>query len=485
MADDKKTPPTAPEKVPDPNEGPGKGKAFFDRAKTVAATGNYDYAIDMYIEGLFREPFNVPEHTALREVAFSRKLKGGKAAGGLLGPKLPYKGKTPKEALLNNEFLLAKDFGNITAMLAIIRNAVLLELKDLVMWLGPILQQANATTKTPKLETFMELADIYESIGEFSKASEALQGAINLRPNDMGLIAKAKDLSARETLKKGNYEGAGSFRDSIKDQESTKKLNEEENLGKSEEYLLRALEAAKADYEKNPMELQVIAKYSKALADMEREEYENQAIDVLAKGFAQTHIYRLKMGQGDIRIRQFRRNLRLLADSLKSNSGDKELLHQYEELNKERLAYELAEFQERSEHMPTDMVIKYQLGVRYWETKNYDQAIVALQEGQNNPKHRVDALHLLGRAFLIQSMTPEAVETLKRSIDEYDLAATGDRKAKELYYYYALALEQNGNAEEAIVMFSKIVQWEMGYKDARKHLIELRAKLGGGAPPTA
>src|SRR6185312_17283792 len=98
---------------PDPNEGPGKGTVFFDRAKSVAATGNFDFAISMYIEGLFREPFNAAQHQALREVALRRKLSGAKSGGGLLsglslgGPKPPYKGKTPKEAMLNNEFILA------------------------------------------------------------------------------------------------------------------------------------------------------------------------------------------------------------------------------------------------------------------------------------------------------------------------------------------------------------------------------------------
>ena len=121
--------PAAPEgPVPDPNEGPGKGKAFFDRAKTVANTGNYDYAIDMYLEGLFREPFNVEEHKALRNVAMNRKANGGgKSGGGFLsgltgGPKPKYKGKTPKENLLNNEFMLAREVGNIPAMLGVFRT---------------------------------------------------------------------------------------------------------------------------------------------------------------------------------------------------------------------------------------------------------------------------------------------------------------------------------------------------------------------------
>ena len=69
--------PAAPEQpAPDPNEGPGKGKPFFDRGKTVAATGNFDYAIEMYIQGLYREPFNVDEHQALREVAMRGKWRG-------------------------------------------------------------------------------------------------------------------------------------------------------------------------------------------------------------------------------------------------------------------------------------------------------------------------------------------------------------------------------------------------------------------------
>src|SRR3954466_10934934 len=89
-----------------PLEDRKKAKAFFDRGKTVAATGNFDYAIEMYIQGLNREPFNVEEHKALREVAMRRKMAGVKSSGGLLGlggVKLPFKGKTPKEGLLNNE----------------------------------------------------------------------------------------------------------------------------------------------------------------------------------------------------------------------------------------------------------------------------------------------------------------------------------------------------------------------------------------------
>ncbi len=470
--------------APDPNEGPGKGKAFFDRARTVGNTGNYDYAIDMYIEGLNREPFNVAEHQNLWNVAMNRRIKGGKAAGGMLGgAKGPYKGKTPKEAMLNNEFILAKDPSNINAMLAIIRNAVLMELKDVIFWIGPLLKEANRTSKKPQIEIFKELAQIYKNMKEYNKASDAVQAAIALDPTNMELVAEAKDLAAQETLVKGNYEKGESFSGSIKDVEGTKKLLEEDNLGKTESYLIKAVEEARAEYEKNPMELPVITKLAKALEAMGDETNENEAIELLHKAYASTKIFRLKAHADDIRIRQYRRDMRMLKEAATADPSDKELLAQLQALNKERLAFELASYQERAEHMPTDMLVKYELGTRLWEAKRYDEAIVALQEAQNNPKHRVDAMHLLGRSFLTMGMKPEAVETLKRSIDEYDLAVTGDKKSRELHYWYAMALESNNNIAEAIDVYSKIIRWDIGFKDARKRLQDLRERQANEPPP--
>jgi len=466
--------------VPDPNEGPGKGKAFFDRGRNVADTGNYDYAIDMYIEGLNREPFNAAEHEALYKISLTRKIKGGKPAGGLLGPKLPYKGKSPKEAMLNHEFLLAKDPGNISAMLAIVRNAVILELKDVVLWSGGLLLQANKTSKSPKKEIFVEVGQIYEKLEEYEKASDALRFALQLDPNNQEMIARAKDLAAQETLKKGKYEQGASFTSSIKDVEETKKLLQEENLGRSEEYRLKELVIAKAAYEQNPMELQVISKYVKTLVEMDDEQHENEAIEVLRKAFVDTKIYRLKAGIGDIRMKQFKRNLRMLREHVRANPADKEMIQQFEQANKERLAYEIDEWKERAEHMPTDLLVKFELGVRMWEAKRFDEAIVALQEAQQNPKHRVDAMLYLGRSFLIQGMLPEAVETLRRAIEDYDLAPSGDKKSKDLHYWYGRSLEENGAASGAIEVYSKIIRWDIGFLDARKRLSDLRARGQGG-----
>jgi tetratricopeptide (TPR) repeat protein len=465
--------------APDPNEGPGKGKAFFDRARTVAATGNFDYAIEMAIQGLNREPFNVAEHQALREVSMRRKIAGGKSGGGLLGAlgggvKMPFKGKTPKEAMLNNEFTLSRDVGNITAMLAIIRNADLLNLREVVLWMGTLLKEANRTNKSPKVEIYTELGSIYAKYEEYERACDVINEAAKLKPQDTELQALSNQYAAQATIRRGQYDKGESFKKSIKDVEGTKKLLEEDNLGKSEEYRKKSVEEARAAYEKNPMELQVISKYYKALWEMDDDHYDEIAIQMLLKAYQATKIYRLKAAVGDIRMRQFKKNLRLLREAVKSDPSDKDMVHQYHALDKERLAFELGEFKERAEHMPTDMMVKYELGVRYYESKHFDEAIGAFQEAQVNPKIRVEALHLLGRSFLTQNMKPEAVETLKRSIEEYELAPTGNAKSQDLHYWYARALQENNQFTEAMDIYSRIVRWNMQYLDARKRLNDLR-----------
>jgi tetratricopeptide (TPR) repeat protein len=462
-------------------EGPGRGKAFFDRAKTVAATGNYDFAIEMSIQGLNREPDNVEEHKALRDTALRRKVTGGKPAGGLLGPKGPYKGKTPKEAMLNAEWILAKDVGNIPAMVTILRNAVAGEWKETAFWIASILKDANRTTKTPKMELFIEMTDIFEKMGEYKRALEMLQEAIRMKPTDMEMDSRAKDIAAKETLQKGNYEKGESFKESIKDKDMTKKLNEEENLNRSEEYKLDAIAKAKVDYDANPKEVQNIAKYSRALWEMDDEQYDAIAMEMLTKAYAETNVYRFKVDVGNFKMRQWNRNVRMLKEAFKSHPDDAGLKEQLAQALKDRLNFELLEFEERAEHFPTDLLVRYEYGVRLYELKRYDDAIVAFQTAQNSPKHRVDALHKLGRSFFAQNMIPEALDTFKKSIDEYDLAASGDKKSKEYHYYYALALEQNGNTAEAIDIYSKIVRWDISYRDARARLNNLRAQAAGGA----
>src|SRR5260370_10740194 len=104
-----------------PEEDRLKAQVFFDRGKTVADTGNFEYAIEMYIQGLAVDPENVEAHQMLRDISLKRKASGGKDMGMFDRMKLP-KSKEEKLVMLNAEKLLAYDPGNTDRMLAVFQG---------------------------------------------------------------------------------------------------------------------------------------------------------------------------------------------------------------------------------------------------------------------------------------------------------------------------------------------------------------------------
>src|SRR5438309_9609485 len=147
-----------------PEEDRKKAAAFFLRGQTVAGTGNYDYAIEMYLQGLNIDPEAIPAHQSLRDISMKRKASGGKAIGMLAAMKLK-RSKDEKEAMLNAEKLLAYDPGNTDHMLTLVESAVRGGYYDTVMWIGAILLRANADSQKPDFNKYIKLKNAYMKIG--------------------------------------------------------------------------------------------------------------------------------------------------------------------------------------------------------------------------------------------------------------------------------------------------------------------------------
>src|SRR3954462_12404092 len=99
-----------------PEEDRKKAAAFFAQGKKVSDTGNYDYAIEMYMQGLAIDPDAQDAHQALRDVSLRRKAQGGKPIGMLAALGLKRGTKDDKQDMLNAEKLLANDPGNTDHM---------------------------------------------------------------------------------------------------------------------------------------------------------------------------------------------------------------------------------------------------------------------------------------------------------------------------------------------------------------------------------
>ena len=458
-----------------------KAKIFFDRGATVAGTGNYEYAIDMYIEGLKLDPDAVEAHQSLRDISLRRKASGGKGLGMWDAIKLKKPSKDDKQNLLNAEKLLAYDPGNTDNMINVLQNGLRGGFYDTVLWVGPILQQANAESPKPDANKFIILRDAYKSLQRWKLATDACHYAAMLRPDDMDLQNELKNLGAKETMRRGNYETGGSFRESVKDVEGQDKLLSMDKDVRTQDQMSRLIADARGEYERDPDDLAKLGKFVDTLVKTELPENENAAIDLLEGAYTRSKQFRFRQYVGRIRMAQMTRMERSLRQAAVQNPNDAEAKQAYAQFAQEKVEEELKEYQLWAENYPTDAGFRYQVGIRLYQLHRYDEAIPVLQQVRSDPKFRTDAAIVLGRAFLDAGYVDEAVDTLGVVINDY--VHKGDAKSIDMTYWYARALEQKGEAQAAAKTYSQVAQWNFNYKDVQARIKRLRPAMQSPSNP--
>ncbi len=477
-----------------PDDDRKKAQTFFAQGRKVASTGNYDYAIEMYIQGLAIDPENTEAHVELRDISLKRKASGGKAMGFFEARKYSTSNKDDKLNLINAEKLMAYDPGNTDHMLAIAQNAHRGGFFDTVMWIGPILQKANAEAKKSEFSKFIALKDIYKDMASdpvtpvqlrpelWRRATNSCQLAAQVRPDDMDLMRELKNLGALNTMAEGGYSEGGNFRTSMKDKDSQEKLlamdRDHQDLG----VMAKVIKEAQDQYKADPNEPGKLLKLVDALERTENADYENQAIELLTEWFEKTKQFRFRKRIGEVNMKQWSRMERSQREYLDQNKGDEAAKKDYQGFLAEKVTFELAEYQLWAQNYPTDMSYRFESARRLFQLKKFNDSIPLLQESQRDAKFRNKATILLGRAFYELKFLDEAVDTLENLIKEYQIK--GDDNSKEMYYWGARAHEDRNDIEAAIKLYSQIVRMEFNFRDVQKRIRDLRAKGGGNAATT-
>lgn len=455
-----------------PEEDRKKARVYFDKGRTVAQAGQYDFAIEMYTLGLALDPEDVNAHQELREISLKRKASGGKDLGVFTKMKMRY-GKDDKDNMVLAEKFLAFDPGNTGRMVELLNYALSAGCYDTVRWIGPILLRANTESGKPEIGKYLALKDAYIRIHRWQEATEAAMLALQMRPQDMDLAQEVKNLAARQTMEQGRYEKGGSFRDSVRDISTQEKLMNQDKDIRTLDMLQMQLKEARSEYEREPTEPGKITKLVDVLLKTEQTEYENEAIEVLDKAYKQSGQFRYRLRIGQIKLIQLRRMERPLRDAVVANPKDEEARKVYEEFHRERLEEELKEFALAAENYPTDLHYKYEQARRLVELGRFDEAIPLLQHARQDPKLRIDATIELGKAFLEAEFHDEAVDTLKELTESYQV--TGDSKAKEIWYWFGRSLEARKDTPDAIKAFSRVAMWDFNYRDVQGRLKRLRS----------
>lgn len=448
---------------------------FFERAQQATTRGNYDYAIDLYLQGLRLNPFEVENgHQGLRNAALKRQGQGkGLGIGSLLG-----QGKAAfstmlgrkKDAMLSLLSAIAKDPNNVMLLSQVMQATRRLGYTEVAIWYGELAAEESLRgKKKPQKQIFTTLGDLYENQGRYRSAIEALQHAVQIDPSDRSLDKRMRDMAASASIQEGQLESVSGAREMIRDMAQAAE-SERQQVVRTKEQLDEQYEILKANLDEdpeNPVKMQALAECQWRRGNID------DAMALLKKALSQSGEYRYKSRMDDIRMAEFRSQLRDLDRRIEAEP-DADLKAKRQELIDKRDALEYEIYVERQKQYPTDMSIRYELGVREYRTGRYDDAIVSFQQATRDPKRRIQAFNMLGRCFFAKKLYEEAQGQFETAIKQYELS--GDPLGKELRYNLARTLETQNKVKEAVQWYSDIVQQDYQYLDAAKRLEALRQK---------
>jgi tetratricopeptide (TPR) repeat protein len=439
-------------------------RVLFTKGHDALQRDNYDYAVSLFSQVLAREPGLYECRRELRAAQF-RKTGGG---GGFMktmwsnasSAPLLTKGEValrrdPGEALQIAEQILNGDPNNSGAHRLIVKAAIALEMPHTAVLSLELLYHNSPKDK----EIAIQLANALANTGEVKRGEQVLTNLQANMPGDNDVAQALKDISARNTMDEGGYDsladGAGSYRDILKNKDEAVILEQQNRVEKSEDVTDRLIKEYETRLRTEAGNLKLIRslaelytqkkQFDQALAYYERLKSSELGSDASLDGAIAETIKR----KYDFQISQL--------DSTAPDYADKAAV-----LEAEKQAYELGECQKRVDRFPTDLQLRFELGQLYFRAGKISEAIAEFQKSQNNPHRRVPSLNYLAQSFAKRKMYDMAAKMFQNAIKEKPVL---DEEKKDLIYNLGSVLESMGKKDEAIEQFKIIYEVDIGFKD--------------------
>lgn len=456
--------------LPDPE----KAAAWFERARQMAESHNYESAFAFFASGFKLDPRDLDIHNEVLQIASTYYNRGGEPATNKQIKQVD--GPTDIDKFVLSLFIWWHDITNPKHGIKSISSAVKAEQNKFGTEMADVV--LSMTQRGSKSLTFKELKnlmDLFKSADAWDQAIKVGQAALSMKPEDSVLERELNELSAERAMSEGGYENMGEeeggFRKFVKDMDKQRELEEDESLagaGGSEE---RILARAQKEYEEKPSSPDVISSYVKVLKKQATPESTKLAFQVLMQGFKATKQYRFRMEAADIKISLGLKQIEQLKIQYEQKPTD-ELRELLDKSLEEMRAFQKSEYEERAIKYPTDRKIRYQLGELAVADGDINLAMECFQKAKDEPRLRVRAGQELGRCFASEGWYAEAVGEFKESIK----ALAGSDSEIELSLRYdlmqslAAKAKQDNNidlAKEAMEICSGIARKNISYRDIR------------------
>ena len=439
-------------------------RMLYTKAQEAAQRENTEYAIALYNQVLEKEPGFFECRKALRTEQF-KKAGGGKGFFGKMfssagSSPLVAKGQmalrsNPAGALVIAEQILNTDPNSTGGHKLLAEAAAAMELPRTAALSYEILVKNSPKDKALAIEYALASAQA----GNASAGEKVLSDLLRDNPTDGELNQALKDLSARKTLNEGGYGalegGKGSYRDILKNKEEAVMLEQEKRTVKTEDRTESLIKEYESRIQTEPNNLKLLRQlaelytdkkqFDKALALYDRVKNSELGNDpTLDQAVTKT-----KLKQLDYQIEQL-------------NPFAPDHAAQIEQIKAQKLEFQVTEAQKRVEKYPTDLAIRFDLGVLYFQIGKLSEAIQEFQKAQNNPNKKLATWNYLAKCYAQKKMYDFAASTLQKAIKE---KLVFDEEKKEMTYNLGTIFESMGKKAEAIEQYKLIFEVDSGYKD--------------------
>jgi len=275
-----------------------------------------------------------------------------------------------------------------------------------------------------------------------------------------------RSLSTKLTILKGKYQDSDSYRDSLSDADEQRDRHDKDRSVQSDERVDELVVRAEEDYRANPNVPAKLKNLVEMMCRRERSEDETKAIGLLVNEYRRTEDYRWKQMADDIRMKQLGREVR---EAAKGSNPDA-----VKEAKVAQLRYELTVYKDRVSRYPTDLRLKFELGVRYFNAGRFDDAIPLFQSARADPKNRAACGMYLGRCFFRKGYYSQGIATLEEAVQQYEF--TDDDLAKTMRYWLGRCQEEMGDLGSARKTYGELLQFDYNYRDVRARLDALGTK---------
>jgi tetratricopeptide (TPR) repeat protein len=444
---------------------PKRQRDVFEKAAAAVERNNLDYAIDMMTTLLDQVPTLLSARRLLRAAQVRRSLArgapnslrhalsslaglgGAMKAGGLLK-------KKPIEALQAAERLMNRDPFNPSFYQLVVKAALAAGMPEVAV---NALETAREITPDD-VPLLRRMGELYQQTGDTARMRECFERVQALRPNDPKALKDLKDAQATDTMTKGRWTDATSYRDVMKDGDEARSLEQQSRAVKTGADFDAMIDEQRAKIGREPQNVN----YRRMLADLlaRNNQYDEalRALDEADKltGGGDPQIDRMRTS---IRTRQFDAEI----DAL-NGCGDAAGAKAMEERKK---VFLFTDAEERVRRYPNDLQFKYEYGVMLFDRGQYNEAIQLFQLAARNPQRRIRALWYLARCFGEKGQYDIASEQLEKAAAE--LMIMDDTK-KDVLYELGTVNERMNRPEKAIEYYKEIYSSDIGYRDVAKKI---------------